>query len=101
MKSLQLKPSGDGSAFVPFAGDLANVLCVQEDRVVGKDNTVRYKNRCLQIPADCHRNHYVKARVRRFMNIQTVNWRYSMAPESLPSYQPDGTEIKDVKEQAA
>ena len=95
-----IEPSGDGSAFVPFAGDLANVLCVQEDRVVGKDNTVRYKNRCLQIPADCHRNHYVKARVKvhEYPNCQLAIFH---GPRKLASYEPDGTEIKDVKEQAA
>jgi len=32
-----------GSAFVPFAGDLAEVLCVQDERIVGNDNTVRYQ----------------------------------------------------------
>ncbi len=53
-----------GSAFVAFAGTLEDILCVQEERVVGNDNTVRYKNRSLQIPADRHRHHYVKARVR-------------------------------------
>ena len=95
-----IRPSGDGSAFVPFAGDLANVLCVQEERVVGKDNTVRYKTRCLQIPADCHRNHYVKARVRvhEYPNGQLAVFH---GPRKLASYEPDGTEIKDAKEQAA
>jgi transposase len=58
-----------GSAFVAFAGSsvacgLADILSVQEERVVAGDNTVRYKNRTLQIPADRHRHHYVKARVR-------------------------------------
>jgi transposase len=53
-----------GSAFVPFAGNLNDVLCVQEERQVGNDNTVRYKNRILQIPADRHRRHYVKTTVR-------------------------------------
>ena len=32
-----------GSAFVPFTGNPAEILCVQEERVVGNDNTVRYK----------------------------------------------------------
>ena len=59
-----IAPQGEGSAFVPFAGALEDILCVQEERVVGNDNTVRYKNRILQIPADRHRHHYVKARVR-------------------------------------
>ena len=53
-----------GSAFVPFAGDLADILCIQDDRVVGNDNTVRYKGLTLQIPADRHRHHYAKATVR-------------------------------------
>jgi transposase len=53
-----------GSAFVPVAGALEDILCVQDERVVAGDNTVRYHNRVLQIPADRHRHHYVKARVR-------------------------------------
>jgi transposase len=53
-----------GDAFVPFVGDLASILCVQEDRVVGRDNTVRYAGLVLQIPESRHRQHYVKARVR-------------------------------------
>ena len=55
-----------GSAFVPWAGGqaLADILCIQEERVVGNDNTVRYLNRVLQIPADRHRHHYVKCKVR-------------------------------------
>ena len=43
---------------------LDDILCVQEGRTAVGDNTVRYKNRSLQIPADRHRHHYVKARVR-------------------------------------
>ena len=57
-------PDEGGTAFVPFAGHLRYILCVHEDRVVGNDNTVRYRNRVLQIPQDRHRHHYVKARVR-------------------------------------
>lgn len=54
-----------GTAFVAWAGQgLADILCVQEERTVGNDNTVRYNNLCLQIPADKHRCHYVKAKVR-------------------------------------
>lgn len=58
-------PEEKGSAFVPWAGrGLADILCVQEERTVGNDNTVRYNNLSLQIPADKHRCHYVKAKVR-------------------------------------
>ena len=59
-----ITPSGEGSAFVPFAGDAGEILCIHEERIVSKDNTVRYRNHSLQIPADSHRHHYVKARVR-------------------------------------
>jgi hypothetical protein len=54
-----------GSAFVPYAGrPLEDVLCIQEDRVVGNDNCVSYKRRSLQIPPQRHRQHYVRATVR-------------------------------------
>jgi hypothetical protein len=54
-----------GSAFVPYAGrPLADVLCVQEDRVVAADNCVSWRRRSLQIPPQRHRHHYVRATVR-------------------------------------
>ena len=54
-----------GTAFVPWIGtNLAEILCVQEERVVANDNTVRYQGRSLQIPPDAHRFHDVKATVR-------------------------------------
>jgi transposase len=54
-----------GTAFVPWSGSgLADLLCVQEDRVVANDNTVRYQGMSLQIPQDPHRFHYVKVTVR-------------------------------------
>ena len=54
-----------GTAFVPWIGTpLAEILCIQEERVVAKDNTVRYQGVSLQIPPDRHRFHYVKVTVR-------------------------------------
>jgi hypothetical protein len=54
-----------GSAFTPYVGrPLEDVLCVQEDRVVGADNCVSYNRRSLQIPPQRHRQHYVRATVR-------------------------------------
>jgi hypothetical protein len=57
-------PEEEGTAFLPFVGDLENILCVQEERTVGNDNCVRYEGRVLQIPEQAHRRHYVKAQVR-------------------------------------
>jgi transposase len=54
-----------GTAFIPWVGtSLAEILCVQEERVVANDNTVLYQGRSLQIPQDRHRYHYVKVTVR-------------------------------------
>jgi len=54
-----------GTAFIPWVGPpLAEILCVQEERVVAKDNTVRYQGLRLQIPQDPHRFHDVKGTVR-------------------------------------
>jgi hypothetical protein len=54
-----------GSAFVPYIGpNLADTLCEQFERAVGKDNCVSFEALTLQIPADCYRQHYVKAKVR-------------------------------------
>jgi hypothetical protein len=53
-----------GSAFVPFVGSLAEILCVQAERVVGHDNCVRYEGLNLQIAEQVHRRHFVKASVR-------------------------------------
>ena len=54
-----------GTAFVAYVGrPLEDVLCVQEDRVVGADNCVSWHRRSLQIPPQRHRQHYVRATVR-------------------------------------
>ena len=54
-----------GTAFIPWIGPhLADILCVQDERVVANDNTVHYHRQRLQIPQDPHRFHYVKVTVR-------------------------------------
>jgi len=54
----------EGSAFVAWiGGSLDDVLCEQYERTVSADNCVRFEKLILQIPADRHRCHYVKAKV--------------------------------------
>ncbi len=53
----------EGSAFVSFAGNFKDVLCIREKRIVSNDNCVRYDGRILQIPELRHRRHFVKATV--------------------------------------
>jgi transposase len=59
-------PEDTTSAFVKLAdlAQLKDILCIQHQRVVAKDNTVRYKALTLQLPKSPLRHHYVKAKVR-------------------------------------
>ena len=80
----------EGSAFVPFVGDLDNTLCVQEERVVAHDNTVRYERRVLQIPEQSHRRHFVKAKV-RVHEYPDGTLAIFHGPRRLARYTADGT----------
>jgi transposase len=59
-------PAVAESAFVKVADSAAlkETLCVQEERVVDRDNTVSWGRQSLQIPESPLRPHFVKARVR-------------------------------------
>jgi hypothetical protein len=54
------------SAFVAVSepASLADILCIEQQRVVARDNTVAYEGRTLQLPQSPVRAHYVKARVK-------------------------------------
>ena len=90
-----------GSAFVPFiGGHLADTLCVQQPRVVGNDNCVRYRNLTLQIPADHHRCHYVKAsvRVHEYPNASLALFH---GPRCLARYTAQGKTVQAKSRRAA
>jgi hypothetical protein len=101
-------PEDAGSAFVPFAGALEDILCIQEERQVGNDcrygtrsvNTVRYNNRILQIPADRHRHHYVKATV-RVHAYPDGTLAIFHGPRRLARYSAAGTLLHEPHQQAA
>jgi len=59
-------PPEEDSAFVACRDldVLDDILCEQYKRVVRKDNCVQFEGLVLQIPADRHRCHYVKAKVK-------------------------------------
>jgi hypothetical protein len=59
-------PELSESAFVPVRDKelLGEILCVQEERIVARDNTVCWGGLKLQLPESRLRPHYVKARVR-------------------------------------
>ena len=83
-----------GSAFVPWiGGSLDDILCEQFERIVGNDNCVRFDNLVLQIPADRHRCHYVKARVRvnRYPDGRLAIFH---GPRKLATYDAQGRETR-------
>ena len=85
-----IKPEQPGSAFVPdAAGAWCDTLCVQEDRVVGNDNTVRYHRLVLQLPASPLRPHFVKAKV-RVHHYPDDTLAIFHGPRCLARYTPDG-----------
>jgi transposase len=58
-------PAQDGSAFTAIPGvDLAEILCVQEERMVAADNTVAIRTLTLQIPKTPWRAHFARATVK-------------------------------------
>ena len=90
-----------GTAFIPYVGTrLAEVLCVQEERAVANDNTVRYRGLGLQIPPDRHRHHYVRARVRVH---HYPNGRLAVfhGPRCLARYDADGRLLDEENRDAA
>ena len=91
---------GQGSAFVPFTGALDDILCVHADRVVGNDNTVRYRRLTLQIPPDRHRHHHVKARV-RVHEYPDRTLALFHGPRCLARYTANGEPIETPTRQAA
>lgn len=53
------------SAFVPVdPAQLAEILCIEEERVVGRDNTVVLGRLRLQLPASPWRHHFVRANLK-------------------------------------
>jgi transposase len=87
-----------GTAFIPWVGtSLAEILCVQEERVVAKDNTVRYQGLSLQIPQDPHRFHYVRVTV-RVHAYPDGTLAVFHGPRCLARYQADGRPIEPEAE---
>lgn len=93
-REFMVPPAETGSAFVPWIGaSLPDILCVQEERVVRADNCVVYQNKLLQIPADRHRCHYVKATV-RVHEYPDRHLAIFHGPRRLAQYDAEGKERK-------
>ena len=91
-----------GSAFVPCR-DLAaldDILCEVHERTVERDNCVRFSGLALQLPADRHRAHYMKTRVkvRRHADGTLSVWH---GPRRLAKYASTGEPLADSELAAA
>ena len=90
----------EGSAFVIDAtGAWREILCIQEERTVGNDNTVKWQTLSLQLPPSRLRPHFVKAKVRvhAYPDGQlAVFW----GPHRLADYEADGTIIQTERQAA-
>ena len=90
-----------GTAFIPWVGThLTEILCVQEERVVAKDNTVHYHRQRLQIPQNPHRFHYVKVTV-RVHEYPDGTLAVFHGPRCLARYHADGQLIETGQAQPA
>jgi transposase len=90
-------PAESASAFVPDrARQAREILCIQEERRVGKDNTVKWKGLTLQIPATPLRPHFVRAivRVHEYPDGSLAAFH---GPHRLADYHSDGTSRNDTK----
>jgi hypothetical protein len=90
----------EGSAFVPWiGGSLDDILCEQFERTVGNDNCVHFENLSLQIPADRHRCHYVKAKVKvhRYPDGRLAVFH---GPRKLASYTQESKRITELQQAA-
>lgn len=86
-------PEQSDSAFVPAGLEqVQDILCRQEERVVGNDNTVSYKGLSLQLPPSPMRPHFVKAKV-RVHEYPDGTLAVFHGPRRLASFSADGTPI--------
>jgi transposase len=94
-------PECEKSAFLPVAGfDVANILCIQEERVVASDNTVSYQGKKLQIPKSPLRHHYVKTQV-RVHHYPDDTLAIFHGPREIGRYNQDGTLKQEDRKIAA
>jgi hypothetical protein len=71
---------------------LSETLCIEDERVVGRDNTVTYEGLKLQLPESKVRAHYVKARV-KVREYPDGNLAVLHGPRCLCRYDQEGRQI--------
>lgn len=90
----------EGSAFVAeMTSAWHEILCIQEDRKVGNDNTVKWRRLTLQLPASRLRPHFVKATV-RVHEYPDGRLAVFWGPHRLADYEANGS-ITPTQQRAA
>lgn len=85
----------EGSAFVADrTGTWREILCVQDERVVGNDNTVKWKQLSLQIPPSPLRPHFVRTKV-RVHEYPDGTLAVFLGPHRLADYDAEGRPVTD------
>jgi transposase len=83
----------DGSAFIADkTGAWREILCIQEERVVGNDNTVQWQRLSLQLPPSRLRPHFVRTKV-RVHEYPDGRLAVFWGPHRLADYDAQGTII--------
>jgi transposase len=89
-------PEAAGSAFVPDqAGAAKEILCLQEERRVGNDNTIKWRGLSLQIPPSPLRPHFVRATV-RVHEYPDGRLAVFLGPHRLADYDAQGHRCDDA-----
>ena len=90
-------PEQAGSAFVADrVGATREILCIQEERRVGNDNTVKWRGLTLQIPPSPLRPHFVRATV-RIHEYPDGRLAIFHGPHRLAEYDYQGNQCDDAK----
>lgn len=102
-KRFAIKPAQGESAYVAWLQSssgmkLDDILSIQEQRTVNKDNTVSYKGTCLQIPRQSGRCHYIKAKV-RVHEYSDGTMAIFHGPRKLATYEASGVLVNNNKTQ--
>ena len=90
-------PLIEDSAFVPVSdpASLVDTLCIEQSRVVARDNTVSYEGRSLQLPQSPARAHYVTANV-TVHEYPDGSLAVFHGPRRLARYGAEGEQIAEV-----
>ena len=90
-------PAQDGCAYVPLRGfDVDEILSECHERTVSNDNCVSYKQLKLQIPADPHRYHYIRAKVQVRVSCEGTLSIYH-GPRHLADYDSSGQRMPECR----